>query len=483
MNQRNGNWRESDTETLALMSARVRDVAVRKSVLIPANATLHDAATAMRDHRVNCLLIQDGLDNAVITNSCLRDAFALGGVEPNTLASQVALCPLITIQAGAPLLDALIQMQRHGLEWLPVIDQGRLSTVLEFTDVLGYLAIHTSAVTRIAARAQQPTDLKPASNAMIRLIGELLRSGMKPDHIGRLASEVNRAIFRRLFELLMPKELQQDVCFVVMGSEGRSEQILPTDQDNALIVRDGLDVESIMPSCAAITGALIDLGYPRCPGNIMVSNPEWVLTQSQFRSRVAQWIASNSNDDVISLAIFFDAEAVAGDEHLLDRVKSVLLETPASNEAFLARFASVINSFSIPVGVFSRLQVERSGEFAGTLDIKKGGVFPIVHGIRSLALQKALKVTRTVDRIDALVETRLISERFGREIAEAFGYLCSLRAEAGLAAIAAGRSPSNRLRPEELTHIERRILAESLRVVVRLRRMIGQHFRLDVFGF
>lgn len=483
MNKRNGDWRESDIETQTLMTARVRDVAMRRPVYIPSGATMREAAVAMRDHRVGCVLIEDGADNAVITESCLRDAFALGEVASDGLASQVAHCPLVTIEVGAPLFDALYQMHRLGVEWLLVTDQGRLSTVLEQSDVLRHFAIHTNAITQIAARAAQPTDLKPAANAMVRLVSALLRSGMNPERIGRLASEANRAIFRRLFELLVPKELQQDVCFIVMGSEGRSEQILPTDQDNALIVRDGLDVGSLMPSCSAITGALIDLGYPRCPGDIMISNPEWVLTQSQFRSTVANWIASNSNDDVMNLAIFFDAEPVAGDEHLLDRVKSVLFETPANNEAFLARFASAVNSFRVPIGPFSRLQVDRSGEWAGTLDIKKGGVFPIVHAIRALAVQKQLKVTPTVDRIEALVGTRVIGEGFGREVAEAFGYLCALRARSGLAAMEAGGTASNRLRPDELSRIERQILAESLRVVVRLRRLVGQHFRLDVFGF
>lgn len=483
MNQRNGDWRESDVETHALATARVRDVALRKPVCIPASATLREAAMAMRDHGVGCALIQDGADNAVISDSSLRDALALGDVVPDWPARQVAYCPLSTIEAGAPLLDAMIQMQRLGVDYLLVTDQGRLATVLEEADVLGHFAIRANAISRMAARADQPTDLRPAAKAMVRLVGALLRSGMKPDRIGRLASEVNRAIFRRLFELLMPREVQQDVCFIVMGSEGRSEQILPTDQDNALIVRDGLDVESIMPACAAITGALINLGYPRCPGDIMISNPDWVLTQSQFRLRIANWIASNSNDDVMNLAIFFDAEAVAGDAHLLDRVKSMLFEGSACSEAFYARFASAVNSFRVPIGVFSRLQVERSGEWAGTLDIKKGGIFPIVHGIRALALEKQLKVTPTVDRIDALIANRGIDGRLGPNVAEAFGYLCTFRAESGLAAVEADRPGSNRIRPSELTRIEQQILAESLRVVVQLRRMIGQNFRLDVFGF
>ncbi|MGB7988851.1 MAG: putative nucleotidyltransferase substrate binding domain-containing protein [Candidatus Methylophosphatis roskildensis] len=483
MNQPCGDLRESGIETQTLMIARVRDVALREPIRIQADATLSEAAGAMHRQRAVCALIEDGTESCIITDSGLRDALALDGIPPDGPVARVTRRPPVTIDAGAILLDALIQMQRHGVDRLLVTDQGRISAILEQADVLGHLAIHSNVILRIAALAHQSTDLAPAADAMVRMVGALLRNGVKPDRIGRLASGVNRAIFRRLFELLMPKELQQDVCFVVMGSEGRREQILPTDQDNALIVRDGLDADSVMPACCAITSALIDLGYPRCPGDIMISNPAWVLTQTQFRTQVSQWIASSGNDDVMNLAIFFDAEAVAGDEHLLDGVKAVLFETTVSSDAFYAQFASAINAFRVPVGVFSRLQIERSGDQAGTLDIKKGGVFPIVHGIRALALQKKLTVTPTLDRIEALVGMRVIDQRFAREVAAAFSLLCTLRAESGLASIESGGSATNRIRPDELTQIDQRALAESLRVVVKLRRLVGQNFRLDLLGF
>ena len=110
-------------------------------------------------------------------------------------------------------------------------------------------------------------------------------------------------------------------------------------------------------------------------------------------------------------------------------------------------------------------------------------MFPIVHGIRALALQKKLTVTPTLDRIEALVGMRVIDQRFAREVAAAFSFLCTVRAESGLASIESGGSATNRIRPDELTQIDQRALAESLRVVVKLRRLVGQNFRLDLLGF
>ncbi|MBL7650329.1 MAG: hypothetical protein JNK74_29600, partial [Candidatus Hydrogenedentes bacterium] len=196
---------------------------LREPVRIQADATLRDAAQAMRDQRVGCLLIEAGADSALVTDSSLRDALALDEVPADAPVVRVAHRPLVTIDSGALLLDALIQMQRPGVEYLLVTDHGRIFAALDQTDVLGYMATHSSAILELVARAKQPTDLKPAADAMLRLIGALLRNGMKSDRIGRLASDVHRAIFRRLFEMLVPKELQQDACFIVMGSEGRSE--------------------------------------------------------------------------------------------------------------------------------------------------------------------------------------------------------------------------------------------------------------------
>lgn len=483
MNQPSEDWRDSGIETQTLMFARVRDVALRELVRIRADGTLREAARAMHDHQTGCVLVDAGAQTGLVTDSSLRDALALDDFLVDGPVTRVAHRPLLTIDSGALLLDALLQMQRHGVNRLLVTDRGSISAVLEQTDVLGFFAINSNVVLQQAGQADRPADLKPAVEAMVRLAGALLRNGMKPERIGRLVSDVNRAVFRRIFHLIVPEEFRHDVCFIVMGSEGRREQILPTDQDNALIVRDGVTVESVLPACRAISDALNDLGYPRCSGDIMLSNPYWVLSQTELRNRISNWIVSSGNDDVMNLSIFFDAAAVAGDESLLSTLKAVMFEAVSVSDAFCARFASAINAFPVPIGIFSRLQLERSGEQAGTLDIKKGGVFPVVHGIRSLALQKGLAVTPTLERIEALVEVGVLERRFAREIAEAFGFMSTLRAESGLAAMRAGVPATNRIRPAELTNIDQEILLESLRVVVRLRKLIGQHFRLDLLGF
>lgn len=474
---------ESGVETQALLIARVRDVALHRGVVLPDTASLREATQAMREHEVSCVLVGPPDDPGIVTSTDVRDALALHGLTPDAPIGPLARRPVMAIADGALLLDALVEMERTRVKRLPVSTDGRLDAVLELGDLLSYFAVHSNAVLRLAGQAPDAAALKPAFQSLLRMVGALHRIGMKPEHLGRLAGDVNRAVFRRVFELVMPPALRDDMCLIVMGSEGRGEQILPTDQDNALILREGIEPNTVMPACRAFSEALAEIGYPPCSGNVMVRNPYWVLAESAFRDRLAGWIYGGSNDDVMNLAIFYDAAAVAGDAALLGSVKAVLFEMATASDAFYARFASAINAFPVPMGLFSRLKVERAGEHAGTLDLKKGGIFPIVQGVRSLALQRKLAATGTLERIEALVDLGMLDKRFGRELADAFGFLCSLRTGAGLAAIESGRTPNNRIRPDELSHIDQEVLTESLRVVHKLRKLVDQHFRLDMLGF
>ena len=269
-----------------------------------------------------------------------------------------------------------------------------------------------------------------------------------------------------------------------MGSEGRREQIVPTDQDNALIVRDGIDVDAVMPACRAITDALIGLGYPRCSGDIMVSNPYWVLTQSQFRSRVSHWIVSSGNDDVMNLAIFFDADAVAGDERLLDGVKAALFEVVATSDAFLFEIRQCHQRVS---------RADRHFLPTATRSYRGPG--------RDAGYQEGRRVSDRAwnsqpgpaEKADDDADARA-HRGFGRECVLSTSASRGKSPRPSASCARCGPNPAslrsspvgvatNRIRPDELTHIDQEVLTESLRVVIRLRKLVGQHFRLELLGF
>jgi CBS domain-containing protein len=275
--------------------------------------------------------------------------------------------------------------------------------------------------------------------------------------------------------MLCPVEMQGRACLIVMGSEGRGEQTIRTDQDNGVILSEPVDEAALQKFRDAFSGALANFGFPPCPGHVMVNNPQWSRTIDEFVSDFRKWTAAPDEQAAMNVAIFFDAEAVAGDASLLERAKKNLVERIADERVFLGRFARAIEAFEPPIGLFNTLKTSE-GE-GDALDLKKGGIFPIVHGVRSLALEHGLEETNTVQRLEKLGEMGVLKVEFARELERAFNYLMTLRLDAQLDAAASG----SLLRPATLTSMDRDLLRDSFQVVKQLRDLLRHHFKLNMF--
>ena len=264
-----------------------------------------------------------------------------------------------------------------------------------------------------------------------------------------------------------------------MGSEGRGEQILKTDQDNGLIIRDTVDAELARTVAEQFSATLTRLGYPPCPGNIMVSNAEWRKTLDEYKRMVAQWCRAPNPDSMMKLAIFVDAKAVAGDAAMLDEVKQYLQKIMVNDAGMLMTFARSVEMFDHHSrGFFSRLLSRDESE---KMDIKKMGIFPVVHGVRSLCLEARIEETNTFERLHKLVQMRILDPTLGKDTAEALSYLMDLRLKANLQALnQAGDKVPNQLDTANLSTLERDLLKDALHVVKRFKGMIHQHFHLGV---
>jgi len=296
--------------------------------------------------------------------------------------------------------------------------------------------------------------------------------------IAGLVGELNRQVFRRLWELLVPEELRANSCLIVMGSEGRGEQVVKTDQDNALLLRDGFEFAGIEAVTEAFTAALIDFGYPTCPGGIMLSRPLWRQPVAGFRDTLREWIHGSDPEGPMNLAIFLDAAAVAGDTALLEEARGYVDRVLSDNAAYFAHFARAVEQFGEDGSWWSRLPGLR-GRAAAEIDIKKLGIFPVVHGVRALALQYRLRALGTVERLQALVAAGRIEERLARDLTDALHFLIGLKLANNLRQMADGRTPDNAIRLAELGTLERQALKDSLAIVRGFKQWLGRHFRFD----
>ena len=228
--------------------------------------------------------------------------------------------------------------------------------------------------------------------------------------------------------------------------------------------------------CQRFSDALARFGYPPCPGGIMVSNPAWRMAASEFAQTTRRWLAMPEGDSLMNLAIFMDAHAVSGDASLLQQVRGSLTQMAVDNDAMLARFAGAIDAFGGSIGWWNRLL---GGEAAQLLNLKKEGIFPLVHGVRSMALAARLPDTGTVARIEALVQRGELSADTGRELTESLHFFLSLRLKAGLAELDRQQPVTGAVDFKSLNSLERDLLKDTLDAVKRFKAQLRHRFRLN----
>lgn len=463
-----------------VLRTRISAANLREPVYIDATATLEETERRMTETDANSLLVRGEGRVGIVTRTNLSKAVILSRLALTTPVGECTSWNLISVEENDFVFDALIVMTRHGKRRLVVTREGEAVGILEDIDLLGLFAGNSQLIPGRIDRAKTTEDLAGAAQDIQAQVERLYRQNVKVRDIAAITSDLNRHLFRKLFDIVAPPSIREAGCLVVMGSEGRGEQTVRTDQDNGLLLAHAVPEEDLTAFRTDFQAALASFGFPPCPGNVMVSNPIWSQTIDDFTAQLRRWVLTPDEDSPMYLGIFFDAVAVAGDAELLARAKAQFIELMAGETASLAHFARAIDLFPGPGGVISTIMATVGRE--EPIDMKKSGTFPIVHGIRSLAIEKGLIETSTFDRINRIVETGLFDEGFGRELSEAFGYFMQLRLRSQVRAHLAGSMEEEALvRPSDLTTLDRELLRDATRVVKRFRDIVRNHFKLGMF--
>ena len=474
----NGN----DREVLSLMMARVGDAYIRKPHFVDGSLDIVSVCRLLAEQGRTNTLVRDNTGGVerigMFTTTDLRDAL-LQPVPPGQLAvARVAQFELVTVPSDAALYEALLVMIRHRVHRVLVMDGGAVVGVLSQLDLMGFVSNHSHLIALQVAQAGSVGELRTAALQMDELIAVLHSGGVKIDVIASLVSELNSQIFARLWSLLAPPELVSNSCLVVMGSEGRGEQILKTDQDNALLLRDGYHCAQLEQITQQFSQALLEFGYPSCPGDIMVTNPLWRQPLAAFKSTLQQWLYGDAPEASLRLAIFMDARAVAGDADLLRQARAHMHAIATASDASLARFVAAIEQFSEPGGWWSRLTGQR-GRDEPVFDLKKLGTFPIVHGVRALALQYRLAEVSTTERIRILVNQNHLAPELARDLVDALHFLMGLKLRHNLRQRQLRQPIDNLVRLSAFGTLERDLLKDSLAIIKRFKQFLRQHFKLE----
>ena len=275
------------------MMARVRDAFVRKPFYVDGALDLVSVCGLMSQQGQSNALVRDGERIGMFTTTDLRDALlrrdapgrARAAVDP---VREVAQFDLISVNADGELFEALLLMIRHRVHRVLVRDGEAIVGVLSQLDLMSFVSNHSHIIALQIEQAECVADLKAAALQMDGLVALLHSGGVKVEVISSMVRVLNAQVFARLWSFVAPADLVRNSCLLVMGSEGRGEQILKTDQDNALLLRDGFVCDDLAAVAEHFNTALIEFGYPRCPGDIMLTNPLWCAPLAEFRAARAR---------------------------------------------------------------------------------------------------------------------------------------------------------------------------------------------------
>ena len=475
---------EKNKDMANIMIAKVKDAKVHKAVVVDTNKTIYEAAKIIKQEKIPTLLLKDeDGEMYIVTDSDFRQKVILNRMDYDDLVVKIASKGLIYINEDDFLFNAQLQMAKHGLKRVVVKnDHDEIVGILDQISLSSFFATNTFAVSNQIINAETLDELKEASHSFIKIIKSLNAKGVKIEFISKLINQLNKKLLDKLYKILAPKELIGKSCLVVMGSEGRAEQILRTDQDNALIISDDCSIseEKLREFTHLFTETLVDFGFPRCEGNIMVSNSYWCRKQSDFKELIYEWVNSPSGDNFMNIAIFYDALCVSGDIEIIKELKNYLFKISSNSQSFYTNFARVINSFDVPLGFFDGFVFNSKDEkHKDEIDIKRGGIFIIVQGIRSLSIQNRVLNTNTIKRINSLKELKVLDDESAKELIMAFNILNSLKLKASLEKLDKKEKIDNFVNPNRLTIMEKDLLKESFKIVNKLKKRLENHFKLN----
>ena len=487
-------------EVQQIMLQPVIDVNLLPVHIVDANNSLYEAAHIMIKAGLKHVLVRplDHLDTiqldtiqetphgtghllGILTDSDICRAVSEQQDPATTLCQVYANFHLRTIKADDEIGDALLTMTRYRIHRLPVIDSnGDVAGVLGQSDMLAHIGHHSQL---ISIQIQQAKDL-PSLDTAVELIGRYIRAqhqnGVKMGNISRMVQTLNAQVFTKLWRLIVPEEVVTNTCLIVMGSEGRGEQIMRTDQDNALIIRDGFTHPDLAQFADTFNNHLANLGYPLCDGNIMMTNPMWRQPLKPFKANLSLWFRNSDPMHSIYLSAILDGEYVCGDESLLTEVRDHLKTAhQQSDPMFVRQFARAALQFGDVNQWWQKFVPLLGGKpNAQDIDLKKAGIFPLVHGIRTLALENdVLHVPSTKGRLKALVSTHALTQERADTLLEALEFFMAQRLSV---ALSTDDKQARQVNPTTLSALERDLLKECLAVVKSFKAQLRQHYQLEI---
>jgi len=491
LDQVNQQVQQRAVETLGMqysLNTRLGELAMRHPVTCTRDTPLRAAVKLMHDQQVGSIVIVDEHKTplGIFTLRDLRQVVADGVEDLGLPIEQRMTQAPFSLSPDATAFDAAIAMTERHIAHVCLVKDKRLCGVVSERDLFSLQRVdlvHLARTIRTAPRIESLANLR---GEIVQLVDRMLAHGASSTQITQIITLLNDHTVSRVIELTLAEKGDPGIAFtwLCFGSEGRREQTLLTDQDNGILfeARDAAHAAEIrgklLPLAQQINQSLAQCGFTLCKGNIMAGNPDLCLSRAEWSRRFSAFIREATPENLLASTIYFDLRVVWGDEQGADQLRHEILDQIADNRLFQRMMAENALRHQPPVGRFREFVLARKGGEKATLDLKVQGLTPFVDGARLLALSNGIEASNTLERFRQLVAKEVIEPLDGAAYEEAYHFIQQTRMQQHQMQSRQNQPYSNRVDPDILNHLDRRILRESLRQAQRLQSSLTLRYQL-----
>ena len=462
------------------LESRLGDLIRRVPIVTKPQTSLREALTLVHEKQVGSVLItEDGHEIlGILTRDDVLSRVTLAGISLDTPISAVMSKNVKTLTVDDTAEEAAVMMSRFRIRHVPVLEQGRIVGCISERDLFSLQRLSFDTISSAVRMAEDVPALQECAANIRKFASSLLGQGVKARQLTFLISHLNDVLTSRLVMLLAHQHGLDidDFAWIALGSEGRSEQTIATDQDNALIYVDRGDAtikDRYLAFAREVNVALDACGYPLCKGNIMASNPSLCLTQQEWRNRFAHWIEHGHPEDLLNAGIFFDFRSLVGNDQLLKTLRTEVTEMAAAKPRFLKLMAEAALRNSVPLNWLGSLDTKKIDN-KQVIDLKMQGTAIVVEVARIYALAYRIEALNTQERLAAFGRVTGVPKKECTAWIAAFQYLQTLRLSIQLDGGMIGDNP-NALDVDMLNAVDRTILKGSMARI----RSLQQRLELD----
>jgi CBS domain-containing protein len=474
-------------ESLQFFNHPVSDFFTTELAFCDMTCSIREAAIEMTRQKRSSILVKnsEGEFVGIVTDNDLRSRVIAKGYDIERPIHEIMSPCLYAVRADALVFEALIKMMRKNIKHLAVTDpEGKVCGVVTNQNLLSAQTESPFMLMRQINSADNISHIFDKHARLPGMINSLIKSGAEPENINRLITTISDAILKKCIQFAIDElgEPPARFVFMIMGSEGRKEQTLKTDQDNAIIYED-VPRESedqakdyFLKLGEKVCGWLDQAGYDFCLGGIMAKNPKWNASISTWKEYFSKWIYTAKPEALLLASIFFDFRSGYGDSELLSDLRKFLFHSLRGWAGFFRHLTENALYFKPPMGFFKNFVVESKGEHRNKFDIK-GAMMPIVDFARIYALKNGIEETNTLGRLEELFKKKVLSRHDYNEISQSYSFMMRLRFVTQIKTIVdEGKTPHNYINPKELSRIEQTMLKEIFKRIVQCQSTLGMDF-------